>query len=345
MSTIVGLDVGGAHLKAALTKQDQVSNVVQHACPLWQGLEHLSRALDAASPLTDQADRIAVTMTGELSDLFPDRQTGVETLIDVLSDRFGSKLVIWCGVKGFTNAATARAQPGDVGSANFIASAQFIASQRTDALFIDFGSTTTDVIAITDGTPQLHGLIDSDRQASGELIYTGLTRTAVMAVVNQVPLAGRWHSLAREYLATMADVRRLLGTLPADVDQHATADGRGKSIEESRIRFARLFGHDVGDRSVDDWRQAAAYVADIQLRSLHDGAALVLSRHALNSRAPVIAAGIGADVVGDLASRLGRPCQHFGGLSNCRNGDVERAATESAPAVAVARLLAALGRG
>ncbi|WP_438893701.1 hypothetical protein, partial [Bacillus cereus group sp. BC255] len=87
----------------------------------------------------------------------------------------------------------------------------FIAGKHADALLIDFGSTTADIIPVTDGTACPLGLSDADRQATGALVYTGATRTAVMAVASEAPFGGQWVSLAREYLATMADVRRILG--------------------------------------------------------------------------------------------------------------------------------------
>lgn len=338
MARIAGLDVGGAHLKAALFDGAAVTHAVQISCPLWQGLDHLSRALDKASSLTRQADKIAVTMTGELSDLFPDRTIGVHTLIDNLTARFGDTLSFWMGQHGFASAAGARANPKAAGSTNFLASAQVAARHHRHALLIDFGSTTCDIIPVSNGAPCPLGLTDADRQVSGELVYTGFTRTAVMGVTTTCSLAGREYGLAREYLATMADVRRLLATLDDGLDVHATADGRGKSVSESRIRLARMFGHDASDHSEADWRQAAAAIADHQLESLLRDAQRVAARHDMPDSAPVIGAGIGIAVIADMAKRMNRPMIRFSDLVNARP-DVADAVTHAAPAVAVAVLL------
>ena len=39
---IIGWDVGGAHLKAALIIEGVVTQVEQHVCPLWKGIEYLA---------------------------------------------------------------------------------------------------------------------------------------------------------------------------------------------------------------------------------------------------------------------------------------------------------------
>ena len=47
----------------------------------------------------------------------------------------------------------------------------------------------------------------------GELVYIGVVRTPLMALVRRVPFPRVWNPLMAEYFATMADVYRLLGRL------------------------------------------------------------------------------------------------------------------------------------
>lgn len=338
MTITAGLDVGGAHLKVALVEDGRAIAVAQYLCPLWQGLDKLDAALAAAAPLLARTSRYGVTMTGELSDLFADRSTGVSTLVDRIARETGDSTRFWLGARGFGSASDAKANPTDTGSTNFLATALAVAQRLPDALLVDFGSTTCDIIPIRGGVPVPRGLTDADRLATGELVYTGLTRTAVMGVTAEGLFKGRLQGLAREYLATMADVRRILGELPDGVDLHATADGRGKSIEESTARLARMFGRDAHEGSPEDWRQAASAIAEVQMRSLHTGAVSVLAAASMADDAPVITAGIGAQAAAALALRMGRRSFSFGELAGaaieCRSE-----ATHSAPAVAVAMLL------
>lgn len=335
MSVRAGLDVGGAHLKVACTQDGRLTAVRQFPCPLWMGLDHLDAALQKARPLLADATAVAITMTGELSDVFPDRITGVETLIDRLSKEFPGKARFWIGAHGLGPAEHARRNPRDVGSTNFLASAALAGRRIPDALLIDFGSTTADIIPIRNATPAPAGLTDAVRQTTGELVYTGYTRTAVMAVTGQAPFQGQWVTLAREYLATVADVRRVLGVDLTEIDQHATADGKDKSIASSTARLARMLGRDADEGSAGDWHTAAAYVREMQLRSIHDGATQVLSKARLPGGAPVIAAGIGARDVAAIATRLERPVVSFAQLTGAEGG-LEFWAAACAPAVALA---------
>jgi probable H4MPT-linked C1 transfer pathway protein len=335
MSVRVGLDVGGAHLKVACTQDNHLTAVRQIPCPLWMGLDRLDAALQNASPLLSEAGTVAITMTGELSDVFPDRITGVETLVDRLTKEFSGKARFWIGPRGLGSAEDARCHPRDVGSTNFLASAALTGRRMPDALLIDFGSTTTDLIPIRNGTPAPSGLTDAVRQTTGELVYTGYTRTAVMAVTALAPFQGQWVTLAREYLATMADARRILGVDLTAIDQHATADGKDKSMASSTARLARMLGRDADEGSAGDWRAAAAYAREMQLRSIHDGALQVLSKAALSGSAPVVAAGIGAADVAGIAARLERPVVSFADVADAE-GDLAFWAAACAPPVALA---------
>lgn len=339
MTTTAGLDVGGAHLKLALVENGTPVAVEQYACPLWQGMGRLESALAAARPLLNRAQRIGITMTGELSDLFESRQQGVSKLVEWLSQQLGEDLRFWQGARGFGTADCAIEHHTDVGSTNFLATATVVGRQRSQALLLDFGSTTADIIPVVDGKPAPDGLSDATRQANGELVYTGYTRTAVMGVAQRALFKGQWVGLAREYLANMADVRRVLGELDARVDLHAAADGRGKSVAESTQRLARMLGCDAAEGSEADWRVAARSIAECQLRSICDGLLTVLSRHPRLCGKELVCAGIGADAGATLALRLGLQPVQFGELVGAA-GRLSRDATHSAPATAVALLLA-----
>lgn len=338
MSITVGLDVGGAHLKVARLENGVLVDVRQFASPLWQGFDRLGVALGAAMPLLGGANQVAITMTGELSDVFENRPLGVRRLCDFLEQGFGSKAHFYLGSGVFGSAEDAKANPDTTGSMNFLASAEMLGQRLDEALLVDFGSTTVDIIAIAGGAPRVRGFNDADRQASGELVYTGLTRTAVMGVAQRAPLAGRFVGLAREYLATMADVRRILEWDLDELDLHKTADGRGKSVPESRARLARMFGCDEADATQAQWRTAAAYLREAQLCAILDGAYQVTSVSAIAEDAPIIAAGIGAAEVAEISRRLRRPCRTFGEFLGL-DGTLADAATQHTPAVAVAYLV------
>lgn len=331
-----GYDVGGAHLKVALVQDGRVTVARQIACPLWLGLDRLDIALRAAADLTDQADRHVVTMTGELTEIFPSRQAGVGALVEHLRKFIGDKTLFYSGVLGFGTAEQALEQPDQVASANFLATAQLVARRRAKSMLIDMGSTTTDIIVCD--SPQ--GFTDAERLRTGELVYTGLTRTLVPTITSRAPYDGIWQGLARDGFATMADVRRVLGELPEDVDVHATVDGRGTSLEKSLTRLARGFGRDSDIADIDAWKVSAAHIRDVQLHSIEECARQVLAQTGIEVNA-VVTAGIGSYEAVKIAQRLDLSAIELSDLvdaeASCRSW-----VTRCAPAVAVA-LLCELG--
>lgn len=333
MTITIGYDIGGAHVKVARIKQAKIVAVRQMACPLWKGLDRLETALDHARDITCNADHHAITMSGELCEIFASRRDGVERICRFVAERLGTSAGFFMGLKGFGSADAASADPDATGSANFLGPAMLVAKLKPRALLIDFGSTTTDIVACD--RPQ--GLIDAERLQTGELVYTGLTRTPVPSVTTRGVLLGQWQGLARDTFATMADVRRVLGTLEPDDDGHETADGRGKSQEESLKRLARGFGRDGEMRHLAGWQAAAAAIREAQLSSIVDGAQQVLSRPGLTIET-VVTAGIGFSEAGEIARRLGLPAVSFGEIAGA-HGDLAKAATSHAPAVAVGLLL------
>ena len=337
MTTSAGYDVGGAHVKVALVDNGRIVHVEQIACALWRGLDQLDEALAHALAITGRADKHAVTMTGELADVFPDRYSGVVSLVERMVTVLGRQSRFWMGPRGMGSAEQAVANYCDVASTNFLAAASVAARRADDGLLIDMGSTTTDIVPFLGGAVTSRGASDADRLRTGELVYTGLTRTPVMAVATRGVFQGQWQGLARDPFATMADVRRVTGELPDCVDQHGTADGRGKSKDESRARLARCFGRDVASGEDEAWLMAARALAEEQVRSIQDGCLAVLSAAPLHPSPTIVTAGIGAKVALEVARRLGLPAVSFGELIGAPS-EWQEWATRCAPAVAVAML-------
>ena len=132
---ITGLDIGGAHLKAAqVTQAGHVVAALQLPCALWLGLDRLEQALAEAVGRLQPIDRLAITMTGELADLFPDRATGVARLVEAtLAALPGARPRLWAGQRGFVPVAEAAEHAAAIASANWLASAGLAASAAATA--------------------------------------------------------------------------------------------------------------------------------------------------------------------------------------------------------------------
>ncbi len=341
-----GWDLGGAHLKVAQSDPGgQLRTAVQVPCALWRGLDHLARAIADVRPLLAPTHRHGITMTGELADLFRNRVEGVGRLTRVMRETFPeAELRLYAGEAGFLapNQATRRAR--EISSANWHASARFVAARRESGLLIDIGSTTTDIIPFAGGRACVVGFTDDERLISEELVYTGVTRTPVMAVADTVPFAGERQRLMAENFATAADVHRLTGALPPDADQHPTADGRSRSVEDSARRLARMLGRDLESADAVAWRRLARHLAERQLRLIQAAVERIASRGIVTEKAPIVGAGIGRFLAVTLAQRVGRPYVDFASLVSGA-AKVREWAARCAPAAAIAALLAADSAG
>ncbi len=336
MPGTIGWDIGGAHLKAARVEDGQVVEVVQIACPLWLGLDQLHQAFAEAKATLGSVPHHVATMTGELSDAFPNRQTGVASIAAAAARELGS-VQFYAGPQGFVAADQVVAHADAVASANWHASAAFAARQVPDGLFVDVGSTTTDIIPLQESKVAARGYSDATRMAQGELVYVGIVRSFLMAGLRHVPFGGRWVPIMNEAFATASDMYRILGDLPEDADLMPTADGQPKTAEASRARLARQIGHDASDVSAGALDRLAAYFAEAQLREIFDGACLAFSANTLDNDAPIVGAGAGRFVVQRLAARLGRPYIDCADLLPAAP-EVRRKAADCLPACAVALL-------
>ncbi|QAY95354.1 H4MPT-linked C1 transfer pathway protein [Methylovirgula ligni] len=336
MPGTIGWDIGGAHLKAARVEDGQVVKVVQIACPLWLGLDQLHEAFAEAKAALGSVPHHFATMTGELSDVFPNRRAGVAAIAAAAVRELGP-VRFYAGPQGFVAADQVVAHVEAVASANWHASAVFAARQVPDGLFVDVGSTTTDIIPLQAGKVAARGYSDATRMAQGELVYAGIVRSFLMAGLHHVPFGGRWVPIMNEAFATASDVYRILGDLPEDADLMPTADVQPKTAEASRARLARQIGHDASDVSAAALDRLAAYFAEAQLREIFDGTCLALSVTALDNDAPIVGAGAGRFVVRRLAARLGRPYIDCADLLPTAP-ELRRKAADCLPACAVALL-------
>lgn len=336
----IGWDLGGVHVKAALVEDGLVRAVVQAPCPLWRGLSALDATFSALPGWARGEAHHAVTMTGELTDCFSDRADGVARLAGWAAGHLPGAVAIYAGRAGFVAAADAGRNAAAIASANWHATAALLGRHVAEALLVDVGSTTADLIPIVAGRPAAVGYGDAERLETGELVYTGVVRTPLLALAGHAPFAGRRTRLMSETFAHAADLYRLTGDLPEGADQQPSGDGKGKSTAESEARLARMIGRDRGEGTAEAWRALAGHFAEAQLRLLHDAAAALLSRPDLPAQAPLIACGAGAFLAARLAARLGRPCRAFTDVLAARIAGCQDRASTCGPALAVGLLAA-----
>ena len=332
---VLGWDVGGANIKVVRLDDAGSSGlaVFERAFPLWREAHRLPSVLSDAADRVGHARTMAVTMTAELADCFATKREGVAFVLDAFRTAFPTSELWVFGVDGhFRSAEAARTHPHEVAAANWMAGAAFVARTNPDALFLDVGSTTTDIIPIVAGRVVAAGRTDPDRLRSGELVYTGCLRTPVCAVVRSVPLGGVPCRVAAEQFAVTADVYRWLGRLGEDDYTCDTPDGRGRSRSEAGARLARMVCADTEMLGEAEVTAIAERVARMQTRQIAHGIRQVMRRLGDGRPGVAVVAGSGAFIARAAAESEGlATCDSVGGLG----ADVGRAA----PAAAIAYLL------
>ncbi len=256
---VLGLDIGGANLKAA----HSAGLARSRPFALWKSPAALPDALRDLLRDWPPYDLLAVTMTGELCDCFATKREGVRAILDAVSAVASAAPVrVWQTNGRLADLATARADPLPAAAANWLALATFAGrfAPRGPALLIDVGSTTTDIVPLLDGRPVPRGHTDTERLRRGELIYTGVVRTPLCAVLGSFGAA--------EFFATTRDAYLMLGRLPEDAGDCDTADGRPATRACAEARVARMICADLETSTADERRSVAERVVQCQVREV-----------------------------------------------------------------------------
>jgi probable H4MPT-linked C1 transfer pathway protein len=300
------MDIGGANTKAAWLDGASL-RTVSRPFEVWRDRRALAAVLRevAAAAAAGPVDAVAITMTAELSDAFRTKREGVCFVLDAAEDALGDRpLSVLTTTGELVSTAAARERPWDVAAANWVATALAVADAHPDALLIDVGSTTADVVPIAAGRVAATGHNDLERLLVGELVYTGVLRTNLAAIAPRVPVRGDWCPVSSEYFAISADVHLVLGHLAEEAYGCPTPDGRPATVAFARERIARLVCADVDQLAGEEIDAIAVFLHAEQLRRIEDAARRV--ERPLPPAAPVVAVGSGAFLGREVAARLGR---------------------------------------
>ena len=264
----LAFDIGGANIKAA----DGRGWSYSEPFAMWQEWKRLPDVLAHIKNL-HPSSHYAVTMTGEIADCFSDRSVGVKHIVESCSITLGKRDVVFYCVDGSLLGATeAMHQPLQVAASNWHALARLAGSLSPSrrSWLIDIGSTTTDIVPLAYGQPIPQGMTDWDRLLCGELLYTGMERTPVPALVRSLPHRGITRPVASECFATSLDAWLLLGSLPENSKSIITADKKPATRDAARIRLARSMLLEPASFTFTDAIEAATAIADSQTLLIQD---------------------------------------------------------------------------
>ncbi|MDD1716430.1 MAG: H4MPT-linked C1 transfer pathway protein [Methanolinea sp.] len=296
---MIGIDVGGANVKVA-----DREGVHSRYCPLWEGAP-LGAVLETfRSPGETEA---AVVMSGELADSFTDKAEGISWIVDTVRGVFSDATFYGSDGKFHDGAI-----PG-LAAANWLASADLLRITHPDGLLVDMGSTTTDVIPLSRFSSLL-GLTDLLRLQKGYLVYTGLLRTTLPAVIRSVELSGGTTPVSAEYFACSGDAHRVLGHISGQEYTSDTPDRKARDRSSCLRRLARVVCADLGEIGEEGavevarafWKEQAGVIREAVFRAREEsGAAEILTA---GTGGPLLAKALPGDdlslEIGDAASAL-----------------------------------------
>jgi probable H4MPT-linked C1 transfer pathway protein len=290
---MIGIDVGGANLKIV---DDGGVHIIY--CPLWEKAP-LTATLDRYVTVPDEP--AAVVMSGELADCFSGKAEGISFIVNEVKKAFPGALFYGTDAQFHKSAAP------QLAAANWLVSADFLRKDYPDAVLLDVGSTTTDIIPLS-CFESLKGLTDLGRLQKGYLIYTGLLRGNIATLVRSVELDGVKTLVSNEYFAASADAHIVLGHITPSQYTPDTPDKKDKTQTASLRRLARVVCADLDETGVDGARQIAEQFWDAQKKLVGDRVRTVMETSRSNT---LLTAGIGASLFArelggtDLTAEIG----------------------------------------
>ena len=273
---VLGLDIGGANIKAATA--DGTFTQARYL-PLWNQSFRLVEVLrDIVNNV--ESDFLAVTMTGELADCFESKQQGVQFICDAVLEvaRSPHNVFVYRIDGDWIQPAQCGEQWNSVAASNWHAIATIAAASNPNQsnILLDIGSTTTDIIPLNSGAVVPHNLSDVDRLLNSQLLYWGIQRTPICALIEIADLDNRQIPLAREIFATTQDAFLITGDTTEDPDCYDTTDGKPATRQYAHARLARSVCECPTQFSIQDASTFAQQIKDRLVSLLDDGLSQVI---------------------------------------------------------------------
>ncbi len=279
---IIGLDIGGANTDCTIIKIEN-KNIISMKkdrgyFPMWKENTQLQRYLEKLIKNDPDIDVVCVSMTAELADGYLSKKEGVLDISKQVMNVFNDKKVFFVTFDGLKTYNELKNNPLIAAAANWIGTAEIIKYIEEDCIFMDIGSTTTDIIPIKSKKECALGHSDLERLSTGELIYTGMLRTNLSSIVHSVPIYEKDTRVSSEFFSITADVHRILGNINEEDYTCPTPDGKEKDIISCKRRLARLVCADLDTLENDEIIKLAKYLETKQICQIYDGLKEVVER-------------------------------------------------------------------
>ena len=123
---------------------------------MWKNNEILSDYLEKIRK-KEAPDIICVSMTAELADCYKSKKEGVTDISERVIDTFGTEKVYFVTVDGLKCFDDLKSNLLSAAASNWIGTVELLKHVCSDCIFMDMGSTTTDIIPIKNGKEVCEG--------------------------------------------------------------------------------------------------------------------------------------------------------------------------------------------
>ena len=310
MTSSIGLDIGGAHLKACLIKNDvilKLSKAALFKTPMWESQNALVSTLKEIEKkwVMGEDIQINIAMTAEMTDCFKDRREGVRKILSIIKNTFSCEKLKIYSTNGLKNLNITFKNYKEIASSNWHATADTLSKIERNCFLIDIGSTTTDIIPIQRGKIlSTTSSTDFSRLQKGELVYLGVCRTSLGSIRRQLLFRSKMTNIIRENFASTADLFRLTKQLNPKYDLYPTFDGQNKTRLATRQRLARIIGLDAHDVTVEELNALAQQIKQIFVSEIIENLKKVKFQYKMSSRTPIIITGSGKFLASEIQKQL-----------------------------------------
>ncbi|MHA2232232.1 MAG: hydantoinase/oxoprolinase family protein [Candidatus Hodarchaeales archaeon] len=243
-----GLDVGGANTKCVILKRRNSKEMVTVESrsiyfPFWEKKNEFPDLIkELVSSLEKKFSRVdfGITITAELSDAFETKKEGIKYIVRSFSEVTTSTPRFYTVNGSFLPPEKAISNWLEIAASNWHATATIVGRFFLDALLVDIGSTTTDIIRIYKGKPCPQGFTDTKRLQTGELVFVGALRTNLATLSNELLIDDVPTQTSSEIFACTADILRVLGKIKSEDYTIPTPDGKSASRKHCLGRIARV---------------------------------------------------------------------------------------------------------
>ncbi len=290
---ILGLDIGGANTKITVLDNNyyKIFNIY---LPFWKEKEKVIPILKEIKEEYNP-EYVGLVFTAELADCYKSKKEGVEDIIKKVCSVFNNIYIL--DVNGnFLSPSEAIKNYLSVSASNWVASAKFILDNiNKECVFIDMGSTTTDIIPIKNKI--LACKTDFERLMENQLLYVGTLRTPLSFLANKIKFNGRLINVSSEYFSITADLSIIFNKISPDKYTCDTPDNGGKDLESCLLRVARVVCADREILKDDDIIEIARYFYNSLLNLIKNEVETIKERYNLND---IVITGLGEEILKDI---------------------------------------------